>query len=290
MVIKIRKTAVLLSLLALSLAAFLFVGALKYTAVPTAGRQSVRVTVIMYHQISKNSGNVGKYVIDAKELEKDFIWLRDNGYETVSVRELTDYVSGFGTLPEKSVLLTFDDGYETGFTVLYPLLKKYNMKAVISVVGSYTELFTENEDHNDKYSYLDREEVRLLSKSPLVEIGNHSFDMHYYESGKRRGINKLSGETYDAYRKAVTADVGKMQEYLMKITGNKPYIMAYPFGEYNKDTAEICGSLGLPVTFTCEEKPCIVTQYQKASLTNIGRYNRSGTADREKFFGKILSD
>lgn len=286
MVIRIKKSVFLLVILLLIIVAAALLH--KSASVPSSAVSSRRIPVIMYHQISKTGKNTGKYVISAKDLEKDFIYLRDNGYETVSVTELIDFVKGKGSLPEKSVMLTFDDGYETGFTVLYPLLKKYNMKAVISVIGSLTELYTENGDHNDTYSYLDKEEIRLLCESPLVEIGNHSYDMHYCEKEKRKGINRLPGEKESDYKKALEQDVGKMQNYLLKITGRLPCAIAYPFGECCAETAPICRSLGLSVTFTCEEKVNTVTAGRSESLINLGRFNRSGTAEREAFFKKIL--
>ena len=93
--------------------------------------QSVSIPIIMYHQISKNGKNVGRYVISREELEKDLIYLQKNGYETVNVADIISYVEGEKSLPEKCVMLTFDDGYETGFNVLYPLMHKYLMKAVV---------------------------------------------------------------------------------------------------------------------------------------------------------------
>lgn len=242
----------------------------------------------MYHQISRDEKNVGKYVISEKELEKDLIYLKENGYRTINVSELIDYTEGRITLGEKCIMLTFDDGYETAFTVLYPLLKKYDMKAVISVIGYLTEMYTENEDHNDLYSYLDEEEIRILSESDEIEIQNHSFDMHHTEKGRRKGINKLYGESFEEYKKALTEDIGKEQKELLKITGKLPEAMFYPFGEFCEDTLKICKSLGFKATFTCEEKINAVTPCRTESLYNLGRFNRSGTVKSADFWERII--
>lgn len=255
-----------------------------------SAKESIRLCAIMYHQISKDGKNTGKYVIAADELEKDLKYINEKGYKTVNVQDLTDYVDGKITLPEKCVMLTFDDGFETHYTVVYPLLKKYGMKGVVSVIGSLTELYTENGDHNDLYSYLDEEEIKLLSSSDEIEIQNHSFDMHYSKAGKRKGINKLNNETYEEYEAALTNDVGKQQRELLRITGRLPLAMVYPFGECCDDTVKICKKLGFRATFTCEEKVNTVTAYRKESLYNIGRFNRSGIVGRGEFFKKVLSD
>lgn len=287
LVIRLRKSAII-SLFAVAAAALISFFALSQKAEKSSAQKSIALPIIMYHQITRNEANAGKYIITEKELEKDLIYLRDNGYETVNTADLIAFVEGKRSLPEKCVMITVDDGYETGYTILYPLLCKYNMKAVLSVVGSLTQLYTDNGDHNDKYSYLDKEEVRLLANTPQVEIQNHSYDMHYCKSGMRKGINKLYGESYEAYEKALYDDVGKMQEYLFGITGRLPEAMAYPFGEYCADTAEICRKLGFSVTFTCEEKINTVTAYRKDSLYNLGRYNRSGLYRSEDFFEKLI--
>lgn len=264
-----------------------FVSGKENTTVSSA-HKSLKLPVIMYHQISRSENNVGKYVISEKELEKDLIYLKENGYRTINVSELTAYAEGKISLEEKCVMLTFDDGYETAFTVLYPLLKKYNMKAVVSVIGYLTEMYTENGDHNDLYSYLDEEEIRILSESDEIEIQNHSFDMHHTEKGKRKGINKLHGEKFEEYKKALTDDIGKEQRELLKITGKLPKAMFYPFGECCEDTLKICKSLGFKATFTCEEKINTVTPYRAESLYNLGRFNRSGTVKSSDFWSRIL--
>lgn len=288
MVIRIRKYAIItvLCVLLVILTGLIF----REKTKETAANESRRIPVIMYHQICRNHKNEGKYVVDEKVLEKDLIYLKEKGYETVNVSDLVSFVRGEKNLPQKCVMLTFDDGYETGYTILYPLLKKYKMKAVVSVIGSLTELYTENADHNDSYSYLDRDRVRLLSQSDEIEIQNHSFNMHLCKSGKRKGINKLPGESFDEYKKALTDDVGKMQEYLLRLTGKMPQAMVYPFGECSEDTVKICKSLGFKVTLTCEEKVSTLTPYRMESLYNIGRFNRSGTADRNRFFENVLTD
>lgn len=285
MIIRVKKSILLIAAVILLFCVAMFSRGERRT---TSAPQSVSIPVIMYHQISHSSKNTGKYVIAADELEKDMLYLREKGYETVSVADLINYTEGRGALPQKCVMLTFDDGYETGYTILYPLLQKYNMKAVISVIGSLTELYTEKEDHNDSYSYLDSDEIRILSQSPLVEIENHSYNMHFCESGKRKGINKLYGESSDEYKKTVGGDLEKMQLYLLKKTGVLPKAIAYPYGECCSDTIEMCKRLGFEVTFTCEEKVNTITRYRSESLMNLGRFNRSGTTDRETFFSRIL--
>lgn len=255
---------------------------------PAAGHRSVSVPIIMYHQISTRNDNLGRYILSLDQLESDLRYIKESGYTTVKVAELIDYVSGDGELPDKPIMLTFDDGYETGYTMLYPLMKKYGMCAVVSVIGSLTDLYTQLDDHNDRYSYLTWDEVRELSETPEIEIQNHSYDMHYSESGKRKGIAKLNGESSEDYYNALYSDVGKMQLLLMKKAKCKATAIAYPFGSYTKETTEICKRLGFSCSFTCEEKMNEIVRFNSDSLFELGRYNRPSGQTSESFFKPIF--
>ena len=96
------------ALLGLMLLALGAAGAITITAL--AAQEGVEVPVIMYHSVLKDEAQHGAYVISPAEFEKDLLWLKENGYTTVSTGELIAYTQG-GTLPEKPVLITFDDGY-----------------------------------------------------------------------------------------------------------------------------------------------------------------------------------
>lgn len=256
--------------------------------VRSSAQKGVSLPIIMYHQLTTHN-NVGRYILSIEQLESDLVYIMENGYETVTVKDLIKFVSGEGNLPEKPIMLTFDDGYETGYTMLYPLLKKYNMCAVVSVIGSLTDMYSEIDDHNDFYSYLTWDEVKFLSSTDEIEIQNHSYDMHYSQSGKRKGIGKLKNESFDDYYNALYDDVGKMQLLLMKKASCKATAMAYPFGNYSKETTEICKKLGFKCTFTCEEKVNKIVPYDTSSLYNLGRYNRASGKSSSEFFESILA-
>ena len=98
--------------------------------------ETAEVPMIMYHLVTKNGRYVGKYGITPIELENDLKFLKDNGYETVVMADLVAFVRRGKNLPKKPIVLTFDDGNSGDYRYLYPLLQKYDMKAVVSVIGS----------------------------------------------------------------------------------------------------------------------------------------------------------
>ena len=103
------------------------------------------VLIIMYHQISENSSLWGDYVIPENLLVSDFEYLKNNGFTAVKIKDLIDFTNGKKDLPDKSVVITFDDGQRSFLTKVVPLLEKYNFPANVNIVGSLIDLYTENE-------------------------------------------------------------------------------------------------------------------------------------------------
>ena len=88
-------------------------------------------SVLGYHSVvddtaPKEEKNFFPQTLSASMLVNHFNWLRQNGYNIISWQQVIDAENGKGTLPEKAVLLSFDDGYRTMYNVIYPILKAYN--------------------------------------------------------------------------------------------------------------------------------------------------------------------
>ena len=91
--------------------------------------------IVMYHGLIKDKSRQNQYMIDPEVLESDLRYLCDNGYQTIVVSDLLAYLNNGTPLPEKSVMLTFDDGYYNNYLYADPLLKKYRCRAVLSPIG-----------------------------------------------------------------------------------------------------------------------------------------------------------
>ena len=227
---------------------------------------------LMYHQVLKDESRAGKYIITPNELESDLAYLSGNGYVSVLPSQLVKIREQGGRLPEKTVVITFDDGYETGLYYVLPLLKKYGMKAVINVVGSYTDEYSRinEEGKHLSYAYLTWNEIKKLSDSGYVEIGNHTYDMHSY-NGERNGCARKENESDEQYRTVLYEDVARLSDKLQRVTGKRPVAFAYPFGSLCEGSAEIIGSAGISVFMTCCEQPCSMNRNGRIV---INRYNR----------------
>lgn len=261
-----------------------------YTVVSTAAAASddddaISLPIIMYHQITADSSATDTYIVTCEQLESDFKYISENGYTAITAEELYTYVSEGSGMPEKPIIITFDDGCESFFNYAVPLLEKYNLKAVMSVVGSFADRFTTVEDHNLRYSCLNWDEIAELTKNGRVEIANHTYDMHS-NSGGRKGASKKFGESDEEYKAALVSDATKMQDLTFQYTGRYPVTFTFPYGAMSKNSRSIIASMGFHVIFTCEEKVNKITSNPEC-LLRLGRYNRSGKYTTEKFFNKI---
>lgn len=247
-------------------------------------KEEVFLPIIMYHSILKDKNLQNDYTISPALFEKDLKYLTSNGYTTVTVEDLINYVYHGKDLPDKSIMLTFDDGYYNNYYYAFPLLKKYKCKAVISPIASMTEKFTQTQDISVTYGHISDDNIREMVNSGYVEIQNHSYDMHTLTP--RKGVSKKKGESQEDYKNAVTSDITKAQNYLENVTGKKTSCFVYPFGAKSDVTEEIVRELGFVCTMTCTEEPNIITR-DKESLFELGRYRRDGKESMENLMKSI---
>lgn len=242
--------------------------------------------IVMYHHISENPSLIGEYVISAKKLEEDFKYLKKCGYKTLTVSDLYEINNGKKALPEKSIMLTFDDGQESFYKYAYPLLEKYGFSAVFSVIGAYTEQFSKMQKQEAEYSHITWKQIKEMTAGGRVEIGNHSYNMHFNNGTGRSGVTQMSGENNNDYRTALEEDILTFNSMFLKNVGYIPEIYTYPFGRFSNLTEDIIKKCGFSAVFTCHEKR-IVPNSSEDWLYKLGRYNRSGKENTESFFKKL---
>lgn len=243
----------------------------------------VALPVIMYHSV--HGSQPSEYVVTPEQLRSDLEWLQKNGYTSVSASQLIDYTRGHGELPEKPVLITFDDGFYNNLSLALPLLEEFDMQAIVSIVGRYTDSVAPKDPHYDAYSYLTWEDVELLADSGRVEIGSHTYDMHC-GNGIRHGCAKIGSESEEEYHKLLLDDLMIMQLETKRCTGITPVVFAYPFGYICRESVPVMRDCGFLVTLTCYERMNYIERDEKC-LLGLSRYNRSGNYTTAEFMSKI---
>lgn len=245
----------------------------------------IEVPIIMYHSILKDSSRSNKYTVTPAVLEEDLKYIKDKGYTTVTIADLISYVYDNKPLPEKPIVLTFDDGHYNNYGYLFPLLEKYDMKAVISIVGSYTDKFTETDEANLNYSYLRWKDIKELMDTGCIEFQNHTYNLHS-NTGKRIGTKKIKGETDEHYKNVLEEDILKLQQEFKENTNYIPQCFTYPFGGISNASLDIIKELGFKASLSCEQGINKLTKNPN-SLYLLKRYNRPSYISTYNFFQKI---
>ena len=241
----------------------------NYGSIPN----EAEVPIIMYHNIRETNETDSKYTVSKTDFENDLKFLRDNGYTTVVMQDLINFVQYKSNLPKKPVVLTFDDGYFNNCAYAFPLLQKYNSKAVISIIGYYTDQFTQSPDENPKYSHLTWTDIKEMMKSGNIEFQNHSYNLHTTDKG-RNGSKKKRSESLEEYRQLLTSDIQKLQDEFFQNTGYTPTTFTYPFGSVSEASFDIIKELGFKATLSCENKTNILT-HNPECLYMLNRFIRT---------------
>lgn len=268
------------SVLLISVSLFIYLRADAVSVISTS--EGYYVPVIMYHSILADSSLQGRYVISPKQLESDLIYLTENGYTAITVSDLISYVESGIPLPEKPVMLTFDDGYYNNYLYAYPLMRKYGFKMVLSVIGKCSEFYSETDESSAYYSHCTWDQLREMELSGFVEVQNHSYDMHTLDKG-RNGTKKNSWESLDNYRSVLSGDIMKCQLGLVENSGITPLAFTYPFGAISSESVDIIKELGFKATFSCEEKINLITRDPEC-LFGINRFLRPTGEASEAYF------
>jgi len=243
---------------------------------------SMEVPILMYHGLTEKASQVNDYFIPVDVFASDLAYLRDNGYTTVTMTELIDFVydeTGRVTLPEKPVVLTFDDGFYNNYKYASPLLSKYGMKAVISVIGSACEKESAVEYHPEDYCEVTWEQLQEMAESGLWEVQNHTWDLHESGSGSgRKGASQMQGEDSEAYQLMLTENLEKLQRRLETLIGVRPNTFTWPYGAHSEDGGSTTSSvrdllqdLGFRATLSCRSGINTVTRGDKEGLFLLRR-------------------
>ncbi|MBC7751474.1 MAG: poly-beta-1,6-N-acetyl-D-glucosamine N-deacetylase PgaB [Candidatus Saccharibacteria bacterium] len=259
------------------LLAVLTVWMLCLTGTQTFAALPTELTVISYHEIAdKKNALIPQYAVSPTNFVRQMDWLKNNGYHFVSVDQVLAARTGKLPLPERAVLITFDDGYRSVYTNAFPILKLFDAPAVIAVVGSWLEP-TSGEVVNFDGRSVSREEmlswaqIKEMTVSGLVEVGSHTYGLHDGISANPQGNmepavttriyspNSKSYEAEDQYKKRLYNDLKKNNDLLHEHGIRAPRVIAWPYGSYNIEARVIAEKLGMPIGLTLDDGPNTVS-------------------------------
>lgn len=184
--------------------------------------ENIGVPVLYYHSVQQTEDN--EVTISPQKLRNELKYIKDSGYTTITMRELQDHLLNNSPIPEKSIVITFDDGYMNNYTNAFPILKDLDMKATIFCItfkldGQY-----------------------YLSEHAIKEMSNYGIDIESHTAGHP----DLTTMTYEQQ----LSEFKESKETLEAITGKPVTAVAYPYGNYNADSMKAAKDAGFNLGFT----------------------------------------
>nr|WP_246505190.1 poly-beta-1,6-N-acetyl-D-glucosamine N-deacetylase PgaB [Coralloluteibacterium stylophorae] len=227
--------------------------------------------VLSYHDIRDDvapSGDPDRYAVSTANFAAHLDWLHAHGYTPVDVQAVLDARAGTAPLPDKAVLLTFDDGLRSTYTRAFPLLRAYGYPALVAVVSGWVDLapgrvVPYGPRDFDRADFLTWAQLREMRASGLVEIASHSHDLHRGVPGNPQGnltpaaITRIHDadagyESEADYRARIDADLRASVAAIEAGAGARPRVMVWPYAAYSDVTNGIATALGMPLSFDLE--------------------------------------
>ncbi|MCL2375999.1 MAG: polysaccharide deacetylase family protein [Defluviitaleaceae bacterium] len=245
---------------------------------------TAEVPIIMYHALEDTPDN--RWEITLQEFEDDLKYLAEKGYTSVVMQDLIDFVHNGKPLPEKPIVLSFDDGRMPTANIILPLLEEYDARITMAIIGRETDHYTELDKNgaSSRHPHMTWDQVRTAHETGRVEIQSHTYNLH-----GPNGAKKKKGESVDAYRQRLMADLQKFAEKLHENVGITPNSLAYPLGAISSTSDDIIKEAGYLASLSCYEKNNTITVGDADSLYSLNRFLRPPHKSSGEFFA-VLND
>lgn len=214
----------------------------------TKKKKAKQVPVLMYHRIIKSDdlqtnhyneeGELYGTIVTKEQFNEQMRFLHKKGYTTLTLAEFQAYMNEDLDVPEKSVLITFDDGFKDNYINAYPILKKYDQRASIFLIAGNIDQDPRDYDPADA-QFLSVEDIE--ASTDIFDYESHTYKFHERDES---GAAFLTSKP----REDVLEDI----EIGMELVGSKT-AFAYPFGEYDGETIKILEELGMEMAFTIKD-------------------------------------
>lgn len=193
-----------------------------------------QVAVLVYHNIVLDENGKDSDTLTIAEFEEQLKYLKDNGYNTISVEDFYAWKEEGKPIPKKSVVITFDDGYASFKYLAQPILEKYEFKAICFLIGMNT---TKDTKENGTIGI---DEIKNHNEN--ITYGSHTFGMHKADN---QGNPIVKNKTYNEIEQDI-------EEFKNKIFDAK--YLAYPYYTYTKDFVKVLEDKDYKLAFAGEEE------------------------------------
>jgi len=231
------------------------------TPLPTSDGvfRTLRVPILMYHYLSAPPPGANIYrrdlSVSPEQFDAQLRYLKQHGYHTVSLRDLLYALNRGWDLPDKPIILTFDDGYADNYTNAFPILRKYGFTATFFVLTRFVD-----EEHPGYLTWL---QIREMSRAGM-EFGSHSKD---HPDLRRRNRDFLIWQI-----------LGSKQS-IEDHTRRPLFAFSYPSGHYDVRVEKVLAEAGYLVAVTTEQG----TEHTSDRLLRLKRIRVRGAYNVDRF-------
>lgn len=212
---------------------------------------SGKVTILMYHNIT--DGKEDYMSVHKDKFKEQMQFIKDNGYNVISLDELYSYYTEGTPISDKSIIITFDDGYWNNYMYAYPVLKEFGFKATLFMITSMI----------DQKLYLNKDRIREMDANGF-SIQSHT--VNHLE------LNKMSYEEQ-------LYELNQSKKTLEDLLGREVKYISFPYGQFNKETIMITRKLNYKLAMGTVREKAI----RKNGLYNLNRIAVFGNTDIKQF-------
>jgi peptidoglycan/xylan/chitin deacetylase (PgdA/CDA1 family) len=191
------------------------------------------IPILCYHQFTDNSTSRHPLVLQKTKFKEQLQYLQDNHYQVLRLEDLELYLNGERPIPDKSVILTIDDGYSSIYSIAYPLLKEFNYPVTVFL---YTDFIGAG-------AALNWDQINQLKKSGLFNFQSHSKTHSSLATLPNPDPQKI-----DFLRNEILSP----DSLISKKLGTKPEQFAFPYGDSSDAAVSILRREGYHLALTVQ--------------------------------------
>lgn len=249
----LRKISVVLCTAILSIIILSAAVTPSYGAEGKEADTKVYMPILMYHHFVKEiprNGDSGA-TVTADKFRGDMKFLQENGYTALLPQDLKAVTEGTMDMPEKPIMITLDDGYESAYTIAYPILEETGMKATVFAIVSGVD-----KPKKKEIKKLNWEQMKEMYESGIFDIQSHSYDLHNSTKDGAFKVNQINGierklvECKAQYELRVGTDIAKSVQLIEENVGTDVICFSYPYGADDEWGREVLKNNGILFGFS----------------------------------------
>jgi len=254
-------------LLCLLIVALLYLNSGIFVAMAKTEAEEKIVPILMYHNIVDDiAGHDPSANIEKENFKSHIRAILRAGYTPVKLSDYCDAVKNDKPLPEKPIVVTFDDGYASNYWIAYPFLREFDFPATIFVVTESVGM----KANGQYYEHFTWKQAKEMDASGIIDIQSHTHS-HKNMGLLSRGMRNLEF---------------RLSKYLIeKNLGKECKIFAYPYGSYDQETYNLGYLAGYEVqlkVYDTESSEDYLANSTKDGLENLTRLTISNDLDSEE--------